>query len=69
MSQMKSFILNKYTNYVKALNSLTKDELNNFVNDFRNKVISTKCSNDDIELIDMLVDILKIEIEKLKNIL
>jgi hypothetical protein len=66
---MKSFILNKYTNYVKALNSLTKDELNNFVNDFRNKVISTKCSNDDIELIDMLVDILKIEIEKLKNIL
>ena len=69
MSPMKEFILNKYTNYVKALNSLTKDEMINFVNDFRNKVVSTKCSNEDIELIDMLVKILEIEIKKLKNIL
>jgi hypothetical protein len=69
MSPTQEFILNKYTNYVKALNSLTKDEMINFVISFRNKVVSTKCSNEDIKLIDMLVNILEIEIEKLKNIL
>lgn len=67
MSTYKHIILIKYTNYISILKSLTKNDLANLCNDFRSKVISNKCKEEDIELIDILTEILEIEVNKLKD--
>ena len=68
MPEYIDFILSKYTTYITILQSLSQDELYRVVKDFKNKVLSTKCSADNIKLIDILVDLLTNEVNKLKNI-
>lgn len=68
MSNYIEFILIKYTTYITILKSLSQDELYDVVKDFKIKVLSNKCSDDNIKLIDILVNLLTNEVNKLKNI-